>query len=248
MSDKIRLIYNKIENRIDEICDDGFVSKENQQEYETLTDLEDFIDSFPKEPTSEDLIEEIDKIWKTCNPIDEGMGVETANIHIEQFDDIARHFAEWQKNKMKEALQTEYEKGRFDMREEMMKDAIDGKITLDLDGNISLDCSDVLYVGDKVKINKITMSKIAEQMALETYPKPAEEHSGFITKETFNVSKRIGYVKGYDQACSDIKSKVQDLIDGLRKNNPNPFGNESELMAASEIEALNMILDIIDKN
>ena len=156
--------------------------------------------------------------------------------------------ANWRENQMKRTLQTEYEKGRFDMREEMMKDAIDGKITLDLDGNISLDCSDVLYVGDKVKINKITMSKIAEQMALETYPKPAEEHSGFITKETFNVSKRIGYVKGYDQACSDIKSKVQDLIDGLRKNNPNPFGNESELMAASEIEALNMILDIIDKN
>ena len=37
---------------------------------------------------------------------------------------IARHFAEWQKQQMKEALQTEYEKGRFNMREEMMKDAV----------------------------------------------------------------------------------------------------------------------------
>ena len=32
---------------------------------------------------------------------------------------------EWQKQQMKETLQTEYEKGRFDMREEMMKDAVD---------------------------------------------------------------------------------------------------------------------------
>lgn len=31
----------------------------------------------------------------------------------------------WQKNQMKEALQIEYEKGRFDMREEMMKDAVE---------------------------------------------------------------------------------------------------------------------------
>lgn len=94
------------------------------------------------------------------------------------------------------------------------------------------------------------MSKIAEQKALEEYPKPTEEtySTGFITKETFNVSKRTGYVKGYDQACSDIKSKVQELIDGLRKNNPNPFGNESELMAACEIEALNMVLGIIGEN
>lgn len=45
----------------------------------------------------EDLQEEIDKIWNACDPIDEGMGVETANIHIEQFEDIARHFVEWQK-------------------------------------------------------------------------------------------------------------------------------------------------------
>ena len=160
MSDKIRLIYNKIENRIDEICDDGFVSKENQQEYETLTDLEDFIDSFPKEPTSEDLIEEIDKIWKTCNPIDEGMGVETANIHIEQFDDIARHFAEWQKNKMKETLQTEYEKGRFDMRKEMMKDAVDATIFFELkssDGSLFQAKSDRfrmngVKISDKIKV------------------------------------------------------------------------------------------------
>ena len=84
-----------------------------------------------EEPETEDLIDEIDKIWKTCNPIDEGMGVETANIHIEQFDDIARHFAEWQK-------------------QQMMKDAVDGEYW---DGSIYLDNRPTEYKdGDKVKI------------------------------------------------------------------------------------------------
>lgn len=128
------------------------------------TALETYIDSLPKEPASEGLIEEIDKIWKTCNPIDEGMGVETANIHIEQFDDIARHFAEWQKNKMKEAMQTEYEKGRFDMREEMMKDAVEGTVKYEI-GSAEIPQCDRRYqvlsdptpianakLGDKVKI------------------------------------------------------------------------------------------------
>ena len=38
---------------------------------------------------------EIDREWQKCDPVDEGMGVETANIHIEQFDHIARYFAQW---------------------------------------------------------------------------------------------------------------------------------------------------------
>ena len=41
-----------------------------------------------------DLQKEIDKEWEKCNPIDEGMGVESAYIHIEAFDMIAKHFFE----------------------------------------------------------------------------------------------------------------------------------------------------------
>lgn len=48
--------------------------------------------------TQEELIKEIDKEWKKCDPVDEGMGVEMAWIHIEQFDWIARHFYELGKN------------------------------------------------------------------------------------------------------------------------------------------------------
>jgi hypothetical protein len=57
---------------------------------------------------------------------------------------------EWQKHQMKETLQTEYEKGRFDMREEMMKDVVDGEYW---DGSIYLDNRPTEYKdGDKVKI------------------------------------------------------------------------------------------------
>lgn len=44
------------------------------------------------------LVAEIDKEiqtqWKGCEPIDEGMGCEFANISVEQFDSIAKHFFE----------------------------------------------------------------------------------------------------------------------------------------------------------
>ena len=41
------------------------------------------------------LEKEIDKEWRECYPIDEGMGDEKAILVIEQFHQIARHFAEW---------------------------------------------------------------------------------------------------------------------------------------------------------
>ena len=41
-----------------------------------------------------DLEKEIDKEWAKCEPMDEGMGLESANIVNEQFDSIARHFYE----------------------------------------------------------------------------------------------------------------------------------------------------------
>ena len=41
-----------------------------------------------------DLEKEIESQWKDCIPVDEGMGSEFANIGIEQFANIARHFFE----------------------------------------------------------------------------------------------------------------------------------------------------------
>jgi len=71
---------------------------------------------------------------------------------------IARHFAKWQHGKdFDDLLQSEmkfpkefYEKGRFDMRDEMMKDAVGGEYW---DGSIYLDNRPTEYKdGDKVKI------------------------------------------------------------------------------------------------
>ncbi len=49
-----------------------------------------------------DLEREIDLEWKKCNPTDEGMGLESANIVNEQFDYIAYHFYELGLNARKE--------------------------------------------------------------------------------------------------------------------------------------------------
>ena len=73
---------------------------------------------------------------------------------------IARHFAEWQKQQMKETLQTEYEKGLFDMREEMMKDAVEGEIgdimplieVGEMNNYLNYVKAHKLKIGDKVKI------------------------------------------------------------------------------------------------
>ena len=48
-----------------------------------------------QEQPDDDLDKEIETMWKKCNPVDEGMGVESTYMHIEAFDIIARHFAEW---------------------------------------------------------------------------------------------------------------------------------------------------------
>lgn len=55
------------------------------------------------------LEKEIDLVWAKCNPIDEGMGVEVANIHIEQFDMIARHFYGLRNRALEEAARHVYE-------------------------------------------------------------------------------------------------------------------------------------------
>lgn len=88
----------------------------------TLENLYTFIDSMPEEPASEDLEEEM-KTWIPSHI--EGGDEYLRAVSIQWSEIVACHFAEWQKQQMKETLQTEYEKGRFDMREEMMKMAED---------------------------------------------------------------------------------------------------------------------------
>lgn len=123
---------------------------------ELLDRLFQFINSLPEEPANEDLEEEIERCWKEMFPI--GWSDSTLlTLTYEQHKAFARHFAEWQKNKMKEALQTEYEKGRFDMREEMMKDAVEAEVmypasSSTLQIRYKLPKNTKLKYGDKVKI------------------------------------------------------------------------------------------------
>ena len=102
---------------------------------------------------NEELQQEIDRVWKTCNPIDEGMGVETANVHIEQFDAIARYFVRWQEERDKETIELAedhaYFAGSVNEREKLMKNAVDGEIS-------SVD------VGDDSYVKKLNMSGLQE--------------------------------------------------------------------------------------
>lgn len=97
---------------------------------------------------NEELQNEIDRVWKTCNPVDEGMGVETAYIHIEQFDAIARYFVRWQEERDKETIELAedhaYFAGSVNEREKMLKNAVDGEIS-------SVDVGDDSYV-KKLKV------------------------------------------------------------------------------------------------
>lgn len=135
MTDK-ELIKQEIEIRIKEGSSKNDISEGALE----LDSLLDFIDSLTEEhgcevnfTTNEELEKEFNRfldnvegtprMWHSDEQMEWGM-------------DIARHFAEWQKDKMKETLQTEYEKGRFDMREEMMKNTVlETEVLMDCDGD-----------------------------------------------------------------------------------------------------------------
>lgn len=66
------------------------------------SEIIDIITSLQQEKPEGDLESEIDKEWKNCCPVDEGMGYESALLIVEQFHQIARHFYELGLNARKE--------------------------------------------------------------------------------------------------------------------------------------------------
>ena len=139
-----------------------------------LLEIEEFINSLPKESgcevnfttKSEDL-EEAMELSVSEEPLLEFFATGQPTIGAYNEDSLRNQFeagAEWQKQRMKETLQTEYEKGRFDMREEMMKDAVEGTVKYEI-GSAEIPQCDRRYqvlsdptpianakLGDKVKI------------------------------------------------------------------------------------------------
>lgn len=73
------------------------IASRNKEEYSKRINLGiQIIKDFTQE-SSLTLDEEIDLEWNKTIPIDEGMGSEFSTISIEQFNDIVRHFINWQK-------------------------------------------------------------------------------------------------------------------------------------------------------
>lgn len=152
--DKIQKIKEEIERRINEYK--NWIGYQTDSNYLELKELLQFIDSIPEEPVNEDLNDaarDYSLVIFRQNGVDmECVGPDSVSAF--------KAGAEWQKQQMKEVLQTEYEKGRFDMREEMMKDAVEAEVFVDyninfgygsLTANIDLD-EQHLKEGDKVKI------------------------------------------------------------------------------------------------
>lgn len=134
-------------NIVDKVFGAGNLESFERSEAEQLVLLakKELLKDLEKESASDDLKAEIQRYFSEEKWIKKPV------------EEIARHFANWQHGKdfddllqsemkfpkeyydrgkadaikeMKEVLQTEYEKGRFDMREEMMKDALDGCVSL----------------------------------------------------------------------------------------------------------------------
>ena len=109
-----------------------------------LLEIEKFIDSLPEEPASEDLEEAASKYVRE-------------DFHERSRADF-KAGAEWQKQQMKETLSTEYEKGRFDMQQEMMKDAVEGEAVYQI-GSAEIAPTDIKYkvVSDRVYIPNVKL-------------------------------------------------------------------------------------------
>lgn len=123
MSGKVQLIKEEIEKEM------SLLDRTNEYDIGRLDELNHlvlFIDSLPEESASEDLEEYAKKLAK-------GAALDKHNLIW-----MCKKGAEWQKQQMKEALQTEYEKGRFDMREEMMKTLVEGEIVKDIHNQLKV--------------------------------------------------------------------------------------------------------------
>jgi hypothetical protein len=140
MSDKVQLIKQEIERRFNDNMKASEQYTENSKSRALFTsaakedyDLLAFIDSLSEEHFNYNNATIASKDFGELPK--ETLDEAAVRTHIEleesgnlSFINTFSKGAEWQKQQMKEVLQTEYEKGRFDMREEMMKDAVGGVV------------------------------------------------------------------------------------------------------------------------
>lgn len=121
-------------------------------------------------PENDDLEEAAEAFYDNCHIAKSSWWDEGVLHKMSESKETFIAGAEWYKQQMKETLQTEYEKGRFDMREEMMKNTVlETKVMMDSDGDgietpyeewLTLENTEILSLhdnlglkdGDRVKI------------------------------------------------------------------------------------------------
>lgn len=53
------------------------------------------------------------------------------------------------------------------------------------------------------------------------------------------------YKDGYNDALSDVRGEIDDIIEALKKQNPDPLGSMEQCLADAEIEALKLVKDYL---
>lgn len=103
--DKIEKIQAKIVRMLDDICEaDCFVQKKDEPRYDALTEVLDFVDTLEEE-SNESLVEEVKQYYS-----DNFAYISSDQPTLSILTNVARHFAEWQKEQMlKDAVEGEAE-------------------------------------------------------------------------------------------------------------------------------------------
>lgn len=119
MTDKVQKIREEVERlrslhqmKYQQLDTDGSMSLVECGKRNLCNELLSFIDSMQEEPVSDDLEDAADKYSQSIHSDYFNDMFDSHNIY-----DAVIYGAKWQKEQMKEVLQTEYEKGRHDALE-----------------------------------------------------------------------------------------------------------------------------------
>lgn len=148
MTDKVQKIREEVERiinqRLNLLNGDYFDLREETNGF--TNEIIDTIDSLQKEPISEELEKEIDKFFKDWGTDEINGGQYGINLDIRELKDIARHFANWQKEQM-------LANGKSGTVQKDNQAILDNGTYIDLDPSMQLKPSfEGLKKGDRIKV------------------------------------------------------------------------------------------------
>ena len=158
--EQLKKILNlRMKEREESYVDNNTLELKNQED----RDIIEILDTLQEQPVCEGLDDEIARMWaKSCH-LNEKKDQRIATLTSIEFEELARHFAEWQKDKDTRDMymsdnrhfQKIYELGRKEEREQMMTDAVEGEV-IPLKSSMEIlipNLTNNTYkVGDKVKL------------------------------------------------------------------------------------------------